>query len=978
MDLITCRNLLIYLEPVLQRKIIPLFHYALKPQGVLWLGSSESIGNFADLFEVIDSKHKLYQKKPGATPVHVTVSLTPQRWGGQSFHAPHPRYGEGHLALDLQREADRLALAKYSPPAVLVNSDFDILQFRGDTSPYLAAAPGKPSVNVMKMAREGLLVGLRSTLQRAVKEGVPARQEGLLVKSNGGFREVNLEIVPVRSLDAEAGCYLIMFEPVGTISHLPATAIKDLPSSHLSQDDANRHINHLTQELATTREYLQSLIEQQEAANEELQAANEEVQSSNEELQSTNEELQTSKEEIQSSNEELTTVNEELSRRNEQLWQANSDLTNFLNSTELAIVMLDRQLHIHRFNGHAEKLFDLTAADVGKPIAKLRLPFDGSHLLSELSTVIESMRAKEFEVQDKEGHWYSLRLRPYRSHDHQVDGVLLVLVNIDTQKRTQFSLQQSENRLSLAIEGAGMGTWDTDLRSGESVWSASRFRNFGLPPAPGGRARLEMWFSQIHPDDLEHVKADMERAKREKSLFATEHRIIRADNQQVVWLQPFGRFYYDDAGQAVRFSGVSFDNTPRKLAEQALQQADRNKDRFLAMLAHELRNPLAPLRNALDLLRRGARGTASPNLAKTTLADKTGEAVALVDRAAGIMDRQADKLTRLVDDLLDITRINQGKIALHRELVDLRDIVPAAAESVEHQILAQGLKLNLALPTKPVYVAGDAVRLEQVLANLLINAAKYTERQGSIDVDLRATPLSPPSQGDTGGVAILRVSDTGIGIKPEQLPTIFELFTQGEDNGGRDQGGLGIGLSLVRQLVQLHGGTVEAFSAGVGKGSVFIIRLPLLSGAQIEQAKKRPSREETSPPALPPQRILVVDDNVDAADSLADLLKIFGHDVRVTYTGHSALEEAREFAPQVVLLDIGLPGMDGNEVCRRMLQRPETKQAIMVALTGYGNDDAYYRTKEAGFHSHLLKPVNAQDLLQILAKLAMRAGKKKS
>jgi two-component system CheB/CheR fusion protein len=214
MDLITCRNLLIYLEPVLQRKIIPLFHYALKPQGVLWLGSSESIGNFADLFEVIDSKHKLYQKKPGATPVHVTVSLTPQRWGGQSFHAPHPRYGEGHLALDLQREADRLALAKYSPPAVLVNSDFDILQFRGDTSPYLAAAPGKPSVNVMKMAREGLLVGLRSTLQRAVKEGVPARQEGLLVKSNGGFREVNLEIVPVRSLDAEAGCYLIMFEPV--------------------------------------------------------------------------------------------------------------------------------------------------------------------------------------------------------------------------------------------------------------------------------------------------------------------------------------------------------------------------------------------------------------------------------------------------------------------------------------------------------------------------------------------------------------------------------------------------------------------------------------------------------------------------------------------------------------------------------------------------------------------------------------------
>jgi signal transduction histidine kinase/ActR/RegA family two-component response regulator len=509
--------------------------------------------------------------------------------------------------------------------------------------------------------------------------------------------------------------------------------------------------------------------------------------------------------------------------------------------------------------------------------------------------------------------------------------------------------QESERRLSLAMEGAGIGTWDIDPRTGESVWSATRFRNFGLQPIAGGHATLEMWFAQIHPDDLARVKEDIERAKRDKSFFSTAHRIIRADNHRVIWLQPFGRFYYDSSGQAIRFIGVSFDDTARKSAEELLKLGDRNKDQFLATLAHELRNPLSPLRNSLEVLRQGKDGDGSK------------------ERSTAIMNRQVNRLTRLVDDLLDVTRINQGKIGLQRDLVDLRDIVPAAAESVEHQIFAQGLKLNISLPAKPVYVSGDASRLEQVLANLLTNAAKYTERDGSIDVNLQAK----------GNEVILRVSDTGIGISPNELSTIFDLFTQGNGDVDRARGGLGIGLSLVRQLVQLHGGTVEATSAGVGKGSVFVIRLPLLSPSQVAEARKRATKEATSPPSLPPQRILIVDDNVDAADSLSDVLNLYGHDVRVAYEGHAALEQAREFAPRIVLLDIGLPGMDGNEVCRKLLQRPETKKAIIVALTGYGNEEAYYRSKEAGFHSHLLKPVNTQDLLQILGKLVMRAGKHK-
>lgn len=856
------------------------------------------------------------------------------------------RFGDGVIAPDLQKEADRLALAKYSPPAILINADFDILQFRGDTSPFLAAAPGKPSHNALKMAREGLLVGLRSALQQAAKENHPIRQEGLQVRSNGGFQEVHLEAVPIALKDSEVRHYLVTFE---SDDHKPLASSPPAVSEDAKQS-AERQIAHLTQELAATREYLQSLIEQQEAANEELQSANEEVQSSNEELQSVNEELQTSKEEIQSSNEELTTVNQELLNRNDQLTQSLDDLTNFLSNSYLTLVMLDREMRIRRFTPQAEKVLHLHDTDIGRRLSDLSLPVVLPDLQKDLIEVVDTMHLKEYDVQDNKNRWYSLRLRPYKTHENRIEGAVLVLIDIDAQKRNELALLESEKRLQLAVESAAMGVWDVDLASGVSIWSISRFRMFGLEPTPEGKTTFNAWLSRIHPDDAVRVKEDIERAKRDHAIFITEHRIIRADNQRIVWLRPFGRFYYNDRGEAVRFLGVSFDDTERKQAVEALRASDHNKDLFLAMLAHELRNPLSPLRNSLEVLRRSET-------------DEEARA-----RSRAIMDRQINKLTRLVDDLLDITRINKGKIALRRDLVDLRDIVPTAAESVEHQIISQGLKLNVSLPSKPVYVTGDATRLEQILANLLTNAAKYSERDGSIDIDLQTKDDQ----------AVLSVRDTGVGIKPEALSTIFDLFAQGDEDVDRAQGGLGIGLSLVQQLVQLHGGTVTASSAGIGKGSVFVVRLPLLSASQVIEARKRPTKEATSPPSLPPQRILIVDDNVDAADSLSDILQLYGHVVRVAYEGQAALEQAREFAPQIVVLDIGLPGMDGNEVCRRLLQRPETKQAIMVALTGYGNDDAYYRTKESGFHSHLLKPVNAQDLLQILAKLAMRAGRKNS
>ncbi len=356
-DLISCRNLLIYLEPVLQQKIVPTLHYALKPAGCLWLGGSETIGTYRNLFEAEDAKHKIYSKKPGSGPGH---GHFPLQHGGALQSPFTPITARPNDGADLHREADRVLSAKFAPPGVLVSADLDILQYRGDTGPYLAPSPGKASLSLLKMLREGLLVAVRAAVLRAGKEQAPVREEGLRVKSNGGYREVAIEVIPIKASGGKEGGFLVLFEDSSQASKAPSALGGDASEGSLrvqtqpgSPDADNAR---LAQELSATREYLQSLIEQQEAANEELQSANEEVQSANEELQSTNEELETSKEEIQSSNEELATVNDELNNRNAELNRVNNDLVNLLGSVQMAIVMLGPDLCVRRFTPAAEKL----------------------------------------------------------------------------------------------------------------------------------------------------------------------------------------------------------------------------------------------------------------------------------------------------------------------------------------------------------------------------------------------------------------------------------------------------------------------------------------------------------------------------------------------------------------------------------------------------------------------------------------------
>jgi PAS domain S-box-containing protein len=559
------------------------------------------------------------------------------------------------------------------------------------------------------------------------------------------------------------------------------------------------------------------------------------------------------------------------------------------------------------------QLHDLVAAAAGS-ITLLERPLGTATLLRSIEVALRSRR-RQYHVRDL----------------------------IDAQRDREAALLVSEERLRLAVEGADLGFWDIDLSSGTAVWNRRHRELLGYveDAVPMG---LERWRERVDPEDLERVESAMERARREHSAFAVEHRLRRPDTRELRWLALYGRFHYDESGVAVRFSGVSRDVTEQKRLESeregylaALQEADRRKDTFLATLSHELRNPLAPIRNAAEVL----------TSAKITPMQ--------LRWAQSVIQRQVGHMAWLLDDLLDLARITQGKLRLRRQRCSLKDVVDAAVETSRPFLEKKGHQLLIRLPDEPLTVDADPLRLAQVLSNLLTNSAKYTDAGGRIELAARVDEE-----------LVISVRDNGIGIPAGQLDRLFTMFSQVSSSSARSEGGLGIGLALVKGLMELHGGSVAVHSAGLGAGSEFTVRLPLtitaVCDAQSEEAEARISRSARL-------RVLIADDNQDAAESLAMLLSLEGCDVRTAYDGQAAVSIAQLFRPQVALLDIGMPELDGYAAAHALRQQRGGAEICLIAITGRGQEEDKRRTDAAGFAAHLTKPIDSNSLKNLLSQV---------
>lgn len=532
---------------------------------------------------------------------------------------------------------------------------------------------------------------------------------------------------------------------------------------------------------------------------------------------------------------------------------------------------------------------------------------------------------KEFFRKDGSRWWALLAAKQLNKHE----GVEYV-IDITERKHAEQSLRESEARFRAVAEASPALTWQVDA-DGNAVYVNQQFVDMvgitaeGLMPVG--------WRSIIHPDDISAYLAALERALRDRSRFQQRVRVKTATSEWR-WLESYALPWFTATDEYAGHVGMSMDITDAVNAETALKETDRRKDEFLATLAHELRNPLAPISNALALIARP-------------------DGAASIPRLLPVINRQVNYMVRLVDDLLEISRITSGKIELRQAPTDLAAVLRNAVEASMPLINEKGHKLSVFIPEAALVVHADAVRLEQVFTNLLNNAARYTRNGGQIWLTAR----------QEGESAVISVRDNGIGILPGMLPRLFDMFAQERRNGIGAQEGLGIGLSLVHRLLHMHGGTVEAVSEGKDRGSEFIVRLPL-SEASTRGYSTGSDGAFPPPPGL---RILVVDDNHDAAEILAMLLASTGINVQVANSGPAALAAIPNYLPNVILMDIGMPGMDGHEVARRIREQPQFNNIKLVALTGWGQEEDRRLSRASGFDYHLTKPVDFKVLEDLIA-----------
>ena len=1055
LDLISCRNLLIYFQPHAQKTVLTLFHFSLKPGGVLFLGSSESPGGLIDEFDTIDERAKIYRKRRDlGLPRDLKLPIPRSATLSRPTAAPVRSAG---ISPQLLSVYDRL-LDRFMPPSFLVDEHGQLVDTFGGVETLLRVKPRRPTQNLLDMLGEEMRTVISGILHRVRGDLESVKYPALVLP--GHSRRFAMVAEPIR--DGHGALTHVLISLADTDGSDPPVLIPpfaDVPGAriepahdaaalggHLSREQQHA----LEEELAYTKEHLQSAIQEHETANEELQATNEELVAANEELQSTNEELH-------SVNEEMYTVNAEYQKKNLELQDLNNDIEHLLNGTEVATMFLDRQLCIRKFTPRIAETFRVIPQDVGRPLRTFTHDLTHVSLMADIEKVLAEGVTIEHQTWDKRRRCLFLRILPYRGRAREStegpapapaapDGVVLTLTDISALEHARARLAQ----LSAIVESSDDAIIGKTLDGVVTSWNtgASRLYGYGADEAigrhasflyPAGRKeeieavlqqvragrpidRLEterlrkdgtlvdvsvtfspildssntiVGVSGISRDITQLIRAKQEIADREERIHllldsaaeaiygidlsgacifcnsacarllgyespaaligkqmhplihhtradgtpsapeqspifqAMRHRdgahvdddvIWRANGTSFpaeYWSHPI--FRHDEViGAVVTFLDV----TERRKAEREILDGVRRREQFLAMLSHELRNPLAAILSATRVLES---------------AKWSDEAC---HEAGQVAARQAHHMSRLLDDLLDVARITRGHIMLRTERVDLRETARSAIEALGPFLGEHDTRLTVDIADEPLPVVGDAARLQQIQANLLSNASKYSPRGSQVRFEL----------GRDGDDAVIRVTDSGQGIESDMLPRIFDLFVQGHQPLARTDGGLGIGLTLLKSLVELHHGRVEAFSDGLGKGSRFVVRLPL-AGMDVFG-----DRESDSRPRGAVRSVVLVEDQDDARRMMQILLEADGIRVFPAGNGVQGLKLIEQIRPELALVDLGLPLMSGYELARRVRKNPGFAATRLVALSGYGQDSDVQAALEAGFDEHLTKP----------------------
>lgn len=930
LDLIVCRNLLIYLDREVQREILRLFHFALRPGGFLFLGSSESADLAAELFVAVDKRNRIFRAREVATVRHPERLQAP---AASVTLAPAKARASRRLSY---AEIHHRALARRMPPSLIVDTDANILHMGEGVGRFLRHAGGELSHNLLNLVLAPLRPALRSTLLQAQGSGEAVTSRVVALSVDEQRCEVQVLVQPHQDEPSASDCLLVVFQ-VLVADNAPQASPPVLQTEGML-------LSNLERELHRTRLQLQETIEQSEFSSQELTASNEEMQAINAELRSASEELETSKEELQSINEELLTVNYELKTKVEETDKVNDYLSNLIASTDIATVFVDRNLHIRWFTPRATDIFSMLPVDTGRSLLDITHRLDYPGLADDARAVVERETTIEREVLGHNQHWYLARLLPYRASERNVDGTVLTFIDISQSRAAEERLRQGEERMRLVAESThDFAIILLDEQGLITDWNTGAALIFGYGKDEVLGQHYQLIFTE--QDRGDGVPERELRAARLHGRGQDERWHVRKDGS---------RFYC--SGEVSRLKGGSLrgyvkiardltghkrlhDEQTKQLAES--QSSSHMKDEFFAVMSHELKHPLNLIQLNAEILRR------VPAVKGASAASK----------AVGIICDAVASQARIIDDLLDVARIRTGKLKLKTQQVDLCLVLHGIHAVVDNEQHDCSVRLALPADGAPVYIEGDSTRLEQIIWNLLNNALKFSPSGSEIRLVL--------SRHDSE--AQLDVIDQGVGLTDENLEMVFDLFSQAAPQlASHSRDGLGIGLSLVRQLVEAHGGTVSAHSQGLGRGTTFSVRLPLCDPRQQPQPG---THLETAEGRLSGVRVLLVDDSVEILEVMQQLLEMESAEVEAHSDPHAALEAAVDGRYDIILSDIGMPGMDGHALIKALRALEHLRYTPAIALTGYGASADQYKSRQSGFDRHLNKPVGYDELIEAIENL---------